>query len=500
MEAIRTRSVVDLRPALLAAFLAAATVVAYLLVAPAYSDWGAYLLLLTLITLIPGVLMKARQGDFLSTLLLAPVLLFSLDAFMLRLGWLNTLIVLDQSWHPKLTEAAVRKAAGLALIGNLALWSGYFLPIGQRIGTAWIKRLLSHLHNDRLAVDPIRLWAAFGLGIAVRLYLIKSGIGGYFSTASLRQQSLPYLQLLLLIEGLSLLALVTTAASFWSGNRSLRIAFAIMLVVEIGSVLLMGFKQMVVYRCFYLSVVYAFIHRRFPWKMAALGVLSLIILFPVNMALRHSFGKGQFSAGDVRGLQSELASLATTTWGAGTVAATMGASVEQIVRNSAYLEVLALVTQHVDSTGEFFNGRNYLAPLFVFIPRALWPDKPVLSLGNWVYREVYGYVGETSVGQTIPGDLYMNFAVAGVLVGLALFGIVGRAVTCLIAAMRSPRCVPLIPYLVYAVGQPNHDLAAHVAGSVRLLLFTILALQFLVPGPPLRRRMPTATKGSGSTV
>jgi len=71
--------------------------------------------------------------------------------------------------------------------------------------------------------------------------------------------------------------------------------------------------------------------------------------------------------------------------------------------------------------GETFD---YLA--YAFIPRLFWPDKPALSRGAWFTVYLGGASNEedatTATAVTAPGELYWNFGVWGVVVGMTAVG------------------------------------------------------------------------------
>jgi hypothetical protein len=65
---------------------------------------------------------------------------------------------------------------------------------------------------------------------------------------------------------------------------------------------------------------------------------------------------------------------------------------------------------------------------YAFIPRFLWPEKPLIAKGAWFALEIgQAYTRRdgsisNSVAMTIPGELYLNFGWPGVLVGCLLYG------------------------------------------------------------------------------
>jgi hypothetical protein len=84
--------------------------------------------------------------------------------------------------------------------------------------------------------------------------------------------------------------------------------------------------------------------------------------------------------------------------------------------------------------GGFLDGASMEYLKAVFIPRFLWPDKPMMSRGYWfsAYVGVSEYEDEHNSSTAISpaGEMYWNFGIPGVVVGLfimgGLFGILWR--------------------------------------------------------------------------
>jgi hypothetical protein len=66
---------------------------------------------------------------------------------------------------------------------------------------------------------------------------------------------------------------------------------------------------------------------------------------------------------------------------------------------------------------------------FAFIPRFLWPGKPIIAKGGWFACRIgVGYITpegrySNSVNMTIPGELYYNLGWIGVIIGCIFVGI-----------------------------------------------------------------------------
>lgn len=453
----------------------------------------AYLLALSTLTVIPIAFLRSRSMSVGALLLLTPTLLLSVDSFMLRLGWLNLFAYQEHSWDAALGEEALRKAAGLALMGNAALWAGHFAPWGQRWGAKWARRARRAIQNQEVRPDIVRIWVAFAIGIAARLFIVRSGIGGYFSETETREEALPYIQFIVFIESLSALALVLYFSVLIQQRNPFWTPFGVMLAVELATVVLLGFKGLIVTRFLLLAIMYALVKRRLAWQIFAAGTGALILIFPINLAVRASFNSGEFNAGDIGAIQRSLETSADKSFNGATFEENALQNLEQVGRNSAQIEPFAMIVQYVDRTGQRFWGAEYGHFVYGYIPRVLWPDKPSPMRGGWVYQEVYGRKGNTGLAQTVPGNFYLNFGAWGVVGGLFLYGALSRGVGDFLLGITSMRYLPLIPFLVLSVGMPVSDLGAHITGLSQAILFKIAVLCFLVPATQTRKSNPAFT-------
>ncbi|MBR8832746.1 MAG: O-antigen polysaccharide polymerase Wzy [Stigonema ocellatum SAG 48.90 = DSM 106950] len=97
-----------------------------------------------------------------------------------------------------------------------------------------------------------------------------------------------------------------------------------------------------------------------------------------------------------------------------------------LVGRSAHIVVFSDVMRKTPTIVPYWGGETYL-PLFTsFIPRALWPDKPIEIVGNRFGRR-YRYLDRfdiiTSFNLPWIVEMYVNFGTSGVLIGMSLVGL-----------------------------------------------------------------------------
>lgn len=113
----------------------------------------------------------------------------------------------------------------------------------------------------------------------------------------------------------------------------------------------------------------------------------------------------------------------------------MGGSVAEgwrvISRRSANTDLLIDVMRRTPDDIPYWDGLTYTSLVGAFVPRFFWPEKPQKSLGQ-DFGHRYGYISsadvQTSVNLPVVVEFYLNFGVAGVLVGMLLLGGVLRGI------------------------------------------------------------------------
>lgn len=105
--------------------------------------------------------------------------------------------------------------------------------------------------------------------------------------------------------------------------------------------------------------------------------------------------------------------------------------------------VLAAVPGEMD----YQYGRTLLTWLVAPVPRAVWPDKPAVNVGQELGPALFETNARTGVPPGMVGELYLNFGLLGVLVGLLAVGLLLRS---LYATLEPHLATPGVA-LVYAL-------------------------------------------------
>lgn len=90
--------------------------------------------------------------------------------------------------------------------------------------------------------------------------------------------------------------------------------------------------------------------------------------------------------------------------------------------NLANMQMTFLIVANVPGHSPLLLGRSFAWAALAFVPRSLWPAKPV-SLGLYLTRKFINSATITGVPPSFIGELFLNFHLFGVIVGCALLGL-----------------------------------------------------------------------------
>ena len=144
------------------------------------------------------------------------------------------------------------------------------------------------------------------------------------------------------------------------------------------------------------------------------------------------------------------------------------------------LQEFGLVVKYGRDTGNFFHGEGYLSSLiFSFIPRVIWPSKPDLTKGKlWVTQEIWGkYNTNASIAITILGDMYLNFGVIGIIIGM--FGLGSLMALIYHSCIRKGRSYAKLLFYTMLIGYTFHWHASYLIPSIILFVRIFIVAKML---------------------
>lgn len=318
----------------------------------------------------------------------------------------------------------------LIMLGFAALSVGYFLPIGERIG-AMIAR---YLPNRDYKVSSYLLPGLLLLVLGIINSVLALGLGllGFQKAEEINSyDGLIFLTTLFWMEASFLLWYVLFRQKTWNFTSFLVIVF--LLSTAVSKALLTGSRGGMIQILAIIALAYILAGREFGLKQGIVAGACLLILMIMGMIYGTTFR-------DVKGSE--------TTQSMDRYTENIFATFDKVGRNDNVsllqygLSNLAERIDGISSVAVVVSNYEQLAPFeesygldnniwkdttTFFIPRILWPEKPVASEPRR-YSDLYFNFGESSFTITPMGDLLRNYGVAGVAIGMLLLGIVLRAI------------------------------------------------------------------------
>ncbi|HZT97145.1 MAG TPA: hypothetical protein VFB34_09950 [Chloroflexota bacterium] len=323
-------------------------------------------------------------------------------------------------------------AAATLLFMGAYLSSAKWLPLGTRVPSMLLGQ--RRLNLPRLAL-------VFAVGLAAKLYLLRSGYIVGAGNAFIPVNS-GYLEWVQLASQMTLYAMVLLALYILRNRpKDRRLWYLLwgMLAVNVLTGAAYGSKQVLLEGIEVLIVAWWYSRRRLPPQLLAGLVLVAMVAFVVIPAYRQNVGQGagtstgsctsgscQFGTASVNPI-SALTSATGSIFLGKSIPDLLATDAWSISRRLALAPDFGLAYQYTPSLGNpYLLGRDYLWALpEAFIPRAIWPNKP--SPVNGLYFSIH-YAGlptntTSSTSITWLGDLYMNFGLVGTLLGMCAMGV-----------------------------------------------------------------------------
>lgn len=158
---------------------------------------------------------------------------------------------------------------------------------------------------------------------------------------------------------------------------------------------------------------------------------------------------------------------------------------QQIVGSTYFLDINAAVMVTDQVTPEsYLLGESYGWWTFGWVPRAIWIDKPAIDLGVFLKREVMQVATGGAFNVTGPGEAFLNFGWAGVLVGFVLGWTYRRCEVWVLSVRPGLRFAAfyLYPLLLYPFVQASlqSSFSAFIVGaSAEAVLITAMIAIFV---------------------
>jgi hypothetical protein len=376
----------------------------------------------------------------------------------------------------------VLRALWLGAAGMTAWTVGYCTGPG-RWAADGAGRIMAAL-GRRLGPDirsPAAPWILYGIGSAARLVTVATtGRFGYLGNTAVNGAS--YTEFLSALGLCAPLALAAASLQvFREGMRTARKTLVILFIAEAVIGAASGGKGSFVTAVLAAAIPCCAVRRRVPEKtLGALALLFLVALFlavviPFNLAYRASAQTGLTPR---EGVASAPVILRDAVVRQNPITL-VGGSLSYLAQRVSEIGGPAIILQRAPSQVPFLSPAQLVeSPVEGFVPRILWPSKPVLVTGLTFSREFFELPPTTASADTLVGGLYWHGGWIPLLAGMFVVGWGVRLLDGALDARANSHAIFLVLLLLPAIAGVEQDWNSLLA-SIPATAFTWLLALFL---------------------
>jgi hypothetical protein len=260
------------------------------------------------------------------------------------------------------------------------------------------------------------------------------------------------------------------------------ILLVVLLILEFSASLLHGYKTtFILPKLLVVVFIYAQFRGRTPIKWVFVFVVAILLTFPVVEQYRILSGEP--------GAAKDAGALVVGGVGATVqdIDRSTALSVEKLTKRMRQIENVAVVLRDTPRPFPHTNGRALPeAVVIALVPRVLWPDKPILDAATTFPQLYLGQAADSrsGTGPSHFGDLYRNFGLVGVLLGMGVLGAVFAALGRL-ADRGGLRTLLILAFTLTVLTRIEDSLAEGIVAFSRTMppvVLCALLLPRLLPG------------------
>ena len=423
--------------------------------------------------------------------LLNPVILCSILTFILGYGISNILYIIPSDSYllkninleSEITET-MNKLMFLAIVGAVALWSGYWFNFAKILNYGLLIRLFNYAFKREPKPRKFVIYILLIISVISRLYMIELGMYGYSSISyEFVLDNSKYIQYIGYLSSTGKIVLMIASIEYYfSKSLQFKNIMYIALIIEVFFGLLSGYKSNVIMPYILTVIIRYFSSGVFPIK----SLFILPFLFTLAYGIIEPFRLDKMNTVNT--------------------AFTLTDIVDSMVKNANfssesdkeevpllfklfyrfnYTSVGAKGVSFADAYEELpvgspdFLNNILMAPVYALIPRFLWEEKRITDQGLWYTHEVLGLKQFSFTAMGSITHLYFAGGLVGVASGFFFMGLLQRTFLIVIRPwLRADRSIVFFGMLgVLSVGEYQVDaIVVSFFRDLPLLLIAVLVI------------------------
>lgn len=261
------------------------------------------------------------------------------------------------------------------------------------------------------------------IGLAIKIYIFQTSGGIFYILAHIQSRKSimagNYYYELLSNTMLTLSVMFTEVYMIYNDNKKGKLAFCICLIITLVCLVVFGARHPALTLVLQVLMVYHFLRKKFTlsviFKPYFIGIVGIIVMFMVMMPMLRAESENNLVSNPVEWAKSA------------------SDNIMSITKEFSYLSGDMFVFDYFHDHDNWY-GASYANILVQWIPRSLYPNKPPMDDGMYLYNMMRGQKVtphmptselnyDTSVPYTMEGALYSNYGLIGIIIGSILIGL-----------------------------------------------------------------------------
>ncbi len=350
----------------------------------------------------------SREIPAFELICIAYLMAFSVPIYVLP----NRITIFSEPMY--FTWADTARAVSLAAIGIAALIGGYYLALSNKFQLNALQLDLPLAPHKRLTFVKLALLLGF-------IPLIAGGAGrsadaGVFNS------------LVSVLQNLTNVAIVILGYRVVRGQENSQWKLVLYGAATLSALLGLtaGMLEAAVVPLLLVIIVRWNVSRRLPWGLLGVGLCVFILLNSLKMSYRAQ----TWGATRHIGITERIGIWADLLTGGGVASHKQTSFQDSFGKTMSRFDLLhnfVRVQQLTPGTVPYYEGSTYGYLFYGWIPRFLWPDKPIAQGANVTFAVAYGFLAPEQTSSVMIGighlpEAYANFGVGGIVFVMALQG------------------------------------------------------------------------------
>jgi len=298
-------------------------------------------------------------------------------------------------------------ALKLTLLGLLLAYWAYY-----GIGRVLFKSLRPLKIKNPVPYDVLvkNAWVIVCIYLLYRIFFINYG-----ETIIFIHQ--PLMALGNLSNGIILVDVLTSRKNLLRKYIGLSLVILLQILIGLSS----GTLGQIALAVFFFLLIYLNIEKKVLIKTIIFFIIAVMFMNPVKHEMRSSIGENSNELNFIEKADVFIGLLKNPSKYSD-VRGSFESTIDRIDQSGLLAEVMVQSPEYVP----FAWGKTYVSLFTIWVPRFLWPEKPISSVGNeWAHW--YGLLStyDFSTSYNLPWlvEFYINFGIPGVLIGMFLCGL-----------------------------------------------------------------------------